>query len=49
MSDKSVRNESPYCEFMSSTMPLDLNGEWVLVKNNEMERYFSEFGEHILQ
>ena len=28
---------------MSSKMPLDLNGEWVLVKNNEMERYFSEF------
>ena len=30
---------------MSSKMPLDLNGEWVLVKNNEMERYFSEFGQ----
>ena len=34
---------------MSSKMPLDLNGEWVLVKNNEMERYLSEFGEHIWQ
>ena len=25
-------------------MPLDLNGEWVLVKNNGMDKYFSEFG-----
>ena len=39
-----ISNVQADCEFFISKMPLDLNGEWVLVKNNEMERYFSEFG-----
>ena len=28
-------------------MPLDLNGEWVLAKNKNMDKYFSELGKVI--